>query len=407
MKSFDVFDTLLVRRYGDNKQILADLLGRKYNERIEADNGQRNIYEIYEAIGLTREDAQKEIMAEADNSYLNKSIYDKINHGDILISDMYIPAYDILQILRHNGFDKQVTIYQSNSDKSNGSAYVMANELGVTNHYGDNPYSDIIVAKNYGINAHEIRDCDFGYVFIPEVNYFIRELRLRINPANKFLMRAIDTAIPLCLFAMEVVHRKANGRPIAFLGRDCQIMHKLYTSVYNVPSYYVPFSRKMAFSDPVKASAYLNNSAPEDAMYVDLSSTGNTWDVLKDHFKRDVFALIYSNTNQYTDHIPQLPINFNYLTSNTEIGSASEIIEAYFCGNHDCVTSVNISDSMMTIGLTNEENSQLANDIHDIVGIASKIVKYYNIKDELKELTKPSLKLYFDNYVTLIHIINS
>jgi hypothetical protein len=407
MNSFDVFDTLLVRRYGDNTRILQELLGDKYTARIEADNGQRNIYEIYEAIGMSDQDAQTEIMAEANNSYLNARIYHMVNHGDILISDMYIPAYDILQMLRHNGFDKQVTIYQSNADKATGKAYTMAKQLGVTDHYGDNQHSDIAMAKQHGINAHHVPDANHNIEAFREVSLFLRELVLRFTPSSKLIHDTINRVVPLCLFAMEVVHRKANDRPVAFLGRDCHIMHKMFTSVYNVPSYYVPFSRKMAFADPVKASAYLNNSAPEDAMYVDLSSTGNTWDVLKDHFKRDVFALIYSNTNQYTDHIPQHPINFNYLTSNTEIGSASEIIEAYFCGNHDCVTSVNVAGSMMAITLTNEDTNDIAEDLHKFIGIASHIAKHYNIKDDLSKLTKLELKQYFDGYVRLIHQLNA
>ncbi len=405
MISFDVFDTLLVRRYGDNKKILFDLLGSKYSERIQADNGQRNIYEIYEAIGLTREDAQAEIMAEAENSYLNKSIYDKINHGDILISDMYIPAYDILQILRHNGFDKQVTIYQSNGDKSNGSAYVMAKELGVTDHYGDNPYSDIIVARNYGINAHEVRDCDHGYVFTPEIQYLQRELRLRFGVKDGLPATIISTFIPLYFYVMEIVRRKANGRPIAFLGRDCQVIHKLYTNVYNEISYYVPFSRKMVSKGAYKASEYLKISAPENSIYVDLSSTGNTWDVLKDHFDRPVFVLIYSDNYFYTKEKPILPDNFFYYTTNSSIGKSSKKIEHFFCGDHDCATGINIADRMMAMTLLPEDNSPISDVVHSIVNFASRIAKHYNIQGDLKEIQDDMLLLHFENNANLINTL--
>jgi hypothetical protein len=403
MNSFDVFDTLLIRRYGDNKRILKELLGDNYTKRIQADNGQRNLYKIYEEIGLTREDAKREIMAEANNSYLNVRIANHVKHGDILISDMYIPGYDILQMLRHNGFDKVVTIYQSNGDKANGKAFQMAKELGVTDHFGDNEYSDIMMAELHGIKGHHIKDAVYQCKDNIELNYFIRELQMRINPKDKNLLKTIQIALPLALFAIEAVRRKAAGRPIVFLGRDCQIMHKLFTSIYNEMAYYVPFSRKMAIEYPRDAAQYLMASAPDDSIYVDLSSTGNTWSILKNHFDRPIYVLIYSDDYHYTDHKPILPDNFSYFTTNTSIGSSSDLIETFFCGAHDCATRVDIEGNMMAVSLSKEDYNEFANDIHVITYIASQIAKYYNLRSDLEGMSDTKLKLHLESYVTLIH----
>jgi predicted HAD superfamily hydrolase len=105
MNSFDVFDTLLARRYFNSDPIFRQL-AHEFNvtdfvqHRKAADTGSRSLNGIYDQLvaqGLI--DAElailiksREIELEVEHSIPVKVNLDRVSEGDLLISDMYLPG---------------------------------------------------------------------------------------------------------------------------------------------------------------------------------------------------------------------------------------------------------------------------------------------------------------------------
>ncbi len=128
MNSFDVFDTLLARRFITSvplfNQMEAELKIPDFQQRrVAADNGSRTLAEIYQELDLPENVMHREVELEFDNAVPIVQNLQRVQHGDLLISDMYMSASDILRMVRGVGLDKQVTIYQSNKGKSSGDVW--------------------------------------------------------------------------------------------------------------------------------------------------------------------------------------------------------------------------------------------------------------------------------------------
>ena len=100
IRSFDVFDTLLSRRYIDSRVIWEEL-GQRYGidsfaaNRITADTGSRSLIQIYEAMELAGqipshltidELYEAELECEKKYAFPIKENIDKVRNGDIFIS---------------------------------------------------------------------------------------------------------------------------------------------------------------------------------------------------------------------------------------------------------------------------------------------------------------------------------
>ena len=194
MNSFDVFDTLIARRYLDSTPIfreLASLYGVAdfVKRRRAADAGARSLAGIYEAMGLPDYMREKEIALECQHAVPIRANLDRVSDGDLLISDMYIPGPEILSILRAAGLERQVTIYQSSAGKSSGAVWRVLDAERPALHLGDNRYSDFAVPKSLGFACELYEGAGFTEIeaTIAGQGLFtlaclIREVRLRGNP---------------------------------------------------------------------------------------------------------------------------------------------------------------------------------------------------------------------------------
>jgi hypothetical protein len=101
MNSFDVFDTLIARRYVNNNIILNHIesefkLPGFVTARINADTGSRSLQEIYDAliseniipVSIAAEVMAREITLEIETAIPVKENIDRVNDGDLLISDI-------------------------------------------------------------------------------------------------------------------------------------------------------------------------------------------------------------------------------------------------------------------------------------------------------------------------------
>ena len=413
MNSFDVFDTLLARRYFTSDPVWHHL-AKEYNlpnfvqQRKSADTGGRSYDQIYDQLvatgAITAEQrnaiATRELELEIETSFPVQKNVDRVQDGDILISDMYLSGPAILQFVRSIGMDKQVTIYQSNGDKSNGTIWQQLNAVKPGFHLGDNLNSDVTQARNHGINGEHYAGTHFNQF---EQDYFesgllnlatlAREVRLRSGSAKyeDFSDLSASLNLPLMFVACEMLYRKYAGRPLVFLGRDCQLMHRIYNEYYEL-SYYLPFSRRVAYDNKDTAIAYLRKHSPTNAMLVDISSTGGTWQHLD---PIDVTVVVYSDTSHYTPEKPTLPATFNYLTTNTELGQTNLVLEIFNSGSHGHLSSIEeIAPGMFQAKFGEPElNKDIVDSIHRPVVFAVELSSIYKtaLREELSNLSQHDL----------------
>ena len=416
MNSFDVFDTLLARRYHTSDPIWHQLtkefdLPDFYNQRRAADTGSRSFVEIYDylvAQGQISADirqalANRELALEVEHSIPIRKNLTRVQHGDLLISDMYLSAPSILQMARSVGLDKQVTIYQSNGDKSNGSIWDRLKDIPPALHLGDNQNSDVTQPRARGIDAelypgtafndYELDLHTAGLEYIPLLS---RETRLATAQVENELFTTLSSSLnlPFIFFSAEMLYRKYAGRPIVFLGRDCQLLHKIYNAYYEVAGY-LPFSRKVAYDNPALAERYLKQHSNTNTVFVDISSTGGTWQQLPNI---DITVLIYSDQVYYTPVKPVLPELFSYITTNTEVGQTNLVLEIFNCGDHGHLDKINeIASGVFTVNFgTPELPTDIVQAIHEPIYQAVELKGIYkdNVRLELSNLSQEELIAY-------------
>ena len=412
MNSFDVFDTLLARRHITSDPIWHQI-EREYNipgyviARKAADTGGRILSEIYDQLVLqgliTQEQHAKimrrEIEIEIDICFPVQVNLDRVAHGDILISDMYLPASAILQLVRSVGLDKQVTLYQSNGDKSQGTVWpkFQGQHLGI--HLGDHPNSDYaspnaagILGEHYnpatGLNTVEQELFNSG---LANVGLMSREIRLRNNPVTPlrpYFNVACNLNLPWLFVISELIYRSHQDRNIVFLGRDCQLLHKIYTAYYDV-AYYLPFSRKVAYDQPQDAVNYLKVHSPENPLYVDISSTGGTWAHLQNDL--DILVVIYGDNSPYTATKPVPPTKFKYFSQNSIMGPTDLMVEVMNCGDHGHLTRIeHYQDKLMQVYFGEPElPPELVKTVHKPITDAVALAPIYCValRDEMSKVS--------------------
>lgn len=367
MNSFDVFDTLVARRFITNDPILQHMerqfgVANFVEARKSADTGRRSFTEIYDALVsqgvLSSQQRQQMQRREVELELLTvipvQQNLDRVKHGDLLISDTYLPASVILQLARNVGLDKQVTVYQSNGDKASGTVWAML-KTKPDLHLGDHQHSDFNQPMRAGIKAEwfnpatQMNDIENALMSgsLAHVAFLCREIRLAVNlggtPA-KYFRWACALNLPLLLLLAELIYRTVGDRNLVFLGRDCQLLHRLYTTYYRV-AFYLPFSRQVAYNQPADAIAYLRTHAPESPVFIDMSSTGGTWAFLQNNI--EILVAIYSDLPGALKEKPILPPQFKFLMRNTGIGPTNLLLEIANCGNHGRLERIEVHQGQL------------------------------------------------------------
>lgn len=301
--SFDIFDTLILRTL-DSPTDVFRLLGHRIGEegfpklRVQAEqearrrhakeNGEVNIYEIYEVLSeylmINKEQAIAcELQAEKDCCYANpymKTVYDRlIAEGKeiIIISDMYWPEKYLRELLAacgYRGYSKLYVSCEYRQGKGNGKLQEIADRDHPTAkkivHVGDNQVSDIAAPQKMGWDAIYYPSChELGDSLRPSgmdrlsasayrsiVNAHLHAGSEVYSPAYEHGFRyAGFLACGFCEWLNRYVEDNHIDR-IFFLARDADILYKIYNKHYRkVENRYVVTSRlamwEMAFSsDP-------------------------------------------------------------------------------------------------------------------------------------------------------------
>lgn len=409
MNTFDVFDTLIARRFITSMPIF-DTLAQEFDipdfasRRVAADTGERSLSEIYAQLDLPHGVMAREVQLEHEHAVPIQDNIERVADGDLLISDMYLNACDILSLLRGAGLERQVSLHQSNAGKSSGEVWRQLAGQPPDLHLGDNRHSDVEMPRRFGIPAELCTnaaptafECFIRDNGLPGVGFLMREIRLRKRRSRLQVLFDVANQInlPLLLVIAEMLARR-TPEPKAFLGRDCQLLQKLYAAYFD-PCYYVPFSRKIAIHQPAEATAYLEAHAGPDAVFVDLSSTGATWQRLD--FKRQILVVIYSDQHFYTSERPEPPPTFSFLARNSECGQTDSTLELFNCGDHGYIRGIECFGGRIYRGIYADPDlaEDVTREIHAPVRSACALAPSYRdiVRTELGRMSEGSLSELF------------
>jgi hypothetical protein len=426
VRSFDVFDTLIGRRFVNNDIILEEIqntlrIPNFVSQRKLADTGKRSIVDIYKSLIQSQVMSETVANAAMELEYSLELIHcfpiienmKKVSHGDLLISDMYLSAPMILEMVRSAGLDKQVTIYQSNRDKHTGKLWEKLTNAGLL-HLGDNRRSDYDVPISLGIKSELYRGTPFSDIEIEMSNnnfknlaLLMREVRLRLDHkyvTDDFLNAATQFNLPSLFILCELIKRKYPNKCIVFLGRDCQLLQKIYSVFYNnTKSTYLPFSRKIAFTDPTLAVEYIHTHCPADSVLFDLNSTGTTWNYLNNIKKLEVCVAVFLNNQQYLESSHTIPDTFSYITENNRIVT-NVMVEILNTANHGTVSSLKkLSDGVIVAEYDSVDMpEEIVSDIQRPIYQSIELSKFYKERLQL-ELSTSSDETLIETYRGLVY----
>ena len=311
--SFDIFDTLLARRCVEPRNVFAQVeeRARLYGfaeHRVRAEqmvaSGPYTLDDIYTVFhtqfGMSAEIAdylkQTEIELEIENAIPIRENLDAVEHGDVLITDMYLPRTAIMRLLDKIGLRKQVGLIISSAGKHSGTIWPGVHAaLTLEQHVGDNMHSDLHSPMNAGLFAEHLTTSNLstheqflrkeGFEQLARV---VREVRLsqlhsglgREKVAQRLLQ--INNNIPILLLTsvvLKLLAKKTGVRNILFSSRDCLYLSRFFNLLsekagWNVPSEYFYTSRLARIEASESYVRYFRSIADAQSLVVDLCGTG-------------------------------------------------------------------------------------------------------------------------------------
>jgi hypothetical protein len=158
----------------------------------------------------------------------------------------------------------------------------------------------------------------------------------------------------------------------------------------------------VALENPVTANQYLNTQSPKDTVFIDISSTGRTWEVLNaaPAGQHNVLVVIHSDQFSYSTSKPVLPSGFSSLHTNTEVGPSNILLEIFNCGDHGRLNIIHslVDGKLVTAQYAEPElHPELVKIIHTPVQLAVTLTDHYasNLFNQISALDDASLRQIF------------
>lgn len=201
-RSWDCFDTLLGRKYHYPKSIF-NILANQYNStnfysaRIDAEkqSGKKTLEDIYSH--LPQYEMELELKTEREHTYPIIENMERVEDGDIIVSDMYLSDNQILDLLRYHGLNKDVVVYSTYGEKASGIIWErIKNKHNIEYHIGDNLHSDIKSPRNNNINA-----IYYGGSYLTNIEKIIE----RYSPYLAYWMKYIRLSNPYFVPYKQIV----------------------------------------------------------------------------------------------------------------------------------------------------------------------------------------------------------
>lgn len=344
VNSFDIFDTILVRRVETPHDIFTLVEQnfpfpnfrqlRVFAESQAVDGSVEGIYANFQSLfNVTAETADAllafEIQTELENTYLIQHMYDLVSDGDILISDMYLPLQTIRLLLRNAGFNKSTNLYVSPGGKHHGWMWstLTKNLYDIRYHRGDNFASDVVQAFNHGVQAewtrhHLFSDLEMSLkdADMKELALFFREFRHgNPHPPNTHkhalyeeqAQRNLPALLLLAVDLKDILLKESITR-VLLTTRDCCLVEKLFSALLRAKFFpptisFVRFhTSRIAYLFPsTEFKNYLREVyVPGETIIVDghgLFTTGRT-----------VFAELFGGNGSFRPRVHLLSADWTY-----------------------------------------------------------------------------------------------
>ena len=297
MNSWDCFDTLVSRRYLDPKTVFDEVGKRLGIEnfrkiRVQAEKNSNKSYAgIYK--NLSNIDPSVEFQVELEHCFGIVENINKVQDGDIIVSDMYLTENQIRQILISCGLKKDVKIYVTPDGKHKG--YIWNNLPTINIHTGDNFRSDVESPTKFGIKANHYTGYKFNGIeeYVSKSDYslacWMRYVRLQCPYLGKEKNFWDDQAnLNLPVLALATLELPADKK-IAFTYRDSVYWHPLYEAMTGRKGKELNVSRH-CYNNPSPEFSHYVLEQTKDSVIVDLQGSGRS---IKTFFKDKLPEVIY------------------------------------------------------------------------------------------------------------------
>jgi hypothetical protein len=343
LQSFDVFDTLLARRCGDPQHLLHLLETRAglpglaaarsaADQHLGKHGPPYTLIDIWHTVrhtlhldeATTARLLALEIHLEQEQAIPIVDNLALVHHGDLLVSDTYLPADVVLSLLRQVGLTKTVTLVTTNDGKFRGWLWPqLLAQIPLRQHMGDNPHSDGHTPTAAGIKAviytgakrTPVEEFLTSQGWTPLAN-LLREVRLAnpfptSQPAERHLwLLSCQLNFPLLFLASLEVETLAHERHIPellFVSRDCLLWHHLYQHLFpQRRSLYLFTSRHCLLKPSDNYLHYFRAAWHPDSLIIDLFSTGSSWAALFARLHARARCFFIGHVDNYA-YLPEAP----------------------------------------------------------------------------------------------------
>ena len=339
IKSWDVFDTLIGRKCHYPSEIfklvqMKSNINNFHEIRTKCERSTLSTYDdIYDEmkkyLSLNEVSMLKdmEFNLELENTFPIQENIDKVNDGDILVSDNYYSEDKILKLLKKSGLNKNIKLYVTYSGKSSGNIWsiIKQNHI-ISSHTGDNIISDVknpikhgILGIHYDPTYNDVEKLIDTYQ--PYLARYARMLRLRNVCHDDVIKKKLwnfqaNYNIPILLILCKYLNEyciKNGYKKLLFCTRDCCLLIKIFKHFYKDYECVYFHSSRIAYgkmsTDYVKYVESFYNGKNE-TLVIDICGTGKSGKKIFEKLglpKR--FYLLY------LPHVDPIVSNIDYIVS--------------------------------------------------------------------------------------------
>lgn len=287
--SWDCFDTLVTRRHYDplsvlhimgEAQGLDNFMPRRKAAESRAPWTLQTIYdELAKDYQWTEEQKahymQLEIEEELRQCCPIVENINRVQDGDLIVSDMYLPQAVIEAILRKNGLTKDVKVHVTTGGKSSGTIWGSLPPIEL--HVGDNHHSDVVSPQSAGIKGEfyaNVHPMQYEQQFKGDLQHLMRVVRLACpyEHGSKLHAMWIDQAW-LNIPALILASLELPADNLAFVMRDCLHLQRIHEAIHGKKNVSFHCSRIALKEGGTQWREYVESVAKGKTI-VDLQGTG-------------------------------------------------------------------------------------------------------------------------------------
>lgn len=318
--SFDLFDTLVFRvgrtldsifRKQSKITEIADFVEKR--RKAEQKSKQKTLSDIYNILAkyYSWTPAQTQVQQNLELSLewhaLNPIMENvrKVRHGDVIISDMYLPNDFLSRIVREKcGLNNPVV--SSYDGKWSGYIWKQVKPIGL--HTGDNQISDCDSPNKHGIKNskteisnythHEKYLVDHDQEKLANICRYARlQCPYDTGALHDVFIANTQYNIPCILMFMSYLNTLSKKySKILFCSRDCCYSYYVYRKLYPEDNCSLFFSSRKAYYSPSQEyHDYVNSTVPKNSLVVDMNGTGKSFHHYFDSVNRKDVDIIFLN----------------------------------------------------------------------------------------------------------------